>query len=120
MPQDLAGIQLGEPTCCRPGEAKRKWPRCRNTAISYVEGATLPRCDGARWLKPCFEQNWCLFAEYCFQQEPFHAYGRGYVPNGYLKAHFPVAYMAGLLTGPCRQHPTGQRISPTAGRWASR
>ena len=46
-----------------------------------------------------------LFAEYCFSQSHSTAYGAVTYQTAYLKAHYPVAYMAALLTERrrCRQ-----------------
>ena len=39
-----------------------------------------------------------LFAEYCFNKSHSTAYGAVTYQTAFLKAHFPVAYMAALLT----------------------
>ena len=39
-----------------------------------------------------------LFAEYCFNKSHSTAYGAVTYQTAYLKAHYPVAYMAALLT----------------------
>jgi DNA polymerase-3 subunit alpha len=44
-----------------------------------------------------FEQM-VLFAEYCFNKSHSTAYGAVTYQTAYLKAHYPVAYMASLLT----------------------
>ncbi|MEB3165212.1 MAG: OB-fold nucleic acid binding domain-containing protein, partial [Cyanobacteriota bacterium] len=44
-----------------------------------------------------FEQM-VLFAEYCFNKSHSTAYGAVTYQTAYLKAHYPVAYMAALLT----------------------
>ena len=39
-----------------------------------------------------------LFVEYCFNKSHSTAYGAVTYQTAYLKAHYPVAYMAALLT----------------------
>ena len=39
-----------------------------------------------------------LFAEYCFNKSHSNCYGAVTYQTAFLKAHFPVAYMAALLS----------------------
>jgi DNA polymerase-3 subunit alpha len=62
----------------------------------FVEGATQRGVD-PRIAEQLFEQM-VLFAEYCFNKSHSTAYGAVTYQTAYLKAHYPVAYMAALLT----------------------
>ena len=61
-----------------------------------MEGATV-RGVNATVAEALFEQM-VLFAEYCFNKSHSTAYGAVTYQTAYLKAHYPVAYMAALLT----------------------
>ncbi len=61
------------------------------------------------------------FADYAFNKS--HSFGYGFIAyqTAYLKAHYPVEYLARLLTQREGQRWTRRpSTSPSAGRWASR
>jgi DNA polymerase-3 subunit alpha len=62
----------------------------------FVKGATERGVD-PKIAEGLFEQM-VLFAEYCFNKSHSTAYGAVTYQTAYLKAHYPVAYMAALLT----------------------
>ena len=62
----------------------------------FVEGASQRGVD-AKVADELFDQM-VLFAEYCFNKSHSTAYGAVTYQTAYLKAHYPVAYMAALLT----------------------
>ena len=62
----------------------------------FVQGSTSKGVDSSLADK-LFDQM-VLFAEYCFNKSHSTAYGAVTYQTAYLKAHFPVAYMASLLT----------------------
>jgi DNA polymerase-3 subunit alpha len=62
----------------------------------FVQGA-IERGVDAAVATALFEQM-VLFAEYCFNKSHSTAYGAVTYQTAYLKAHYPVAYMAALLT----------------------
>jgi DNA polymerase-3 subunit alpha len=62
----------------------------------FVKGAQERGVDG-RVATSLFEQM-VMFAEYCFNKSHSTAYGAVTYQTAYLKAHYPVAYMAALLT----------------------
>jgi DNA polymerase-3 subunit alpha len=62
----------------------------------FVEGAKKRGVD-VKVSDELFDQM-VLFAEYCFNKSHSTAYGAVTYQTAYLKAHYPVAYMAALLT----------------------
>jgi len=62
----------------------------------FVKGASERGVD-PKIAEALFEQM-VLFAEYCFNKSHSTAYGAVTYQTAYLKAHYPVAYMAALLT----------------------
>jgi DNA polymerase-3 subunit alpha len=62
----------------------------------FVKGASERGVDD-KVADELFDQM-VLFAEYCFNKSHSTAYGAVTYQTAYLKAHYPVAYMAALLT----------------------
>ena len=94
--QDLAGYSLGEADLLRRAMGKKKKSEMEKHQSLFVEGATQRGVD-PRTAEQLFEQM-VLFAEYCFNKSHSTAYGAVTYQTAYLKAHYPVAYMAALLT----------------------
>ena len=94
--QDLAGYSLGEADLLRRAMGKKKVSEMQKHRSQFVEGATA-RGVNATVAEALFEQM-VLFAEYCFNKSHSTAYGAVTYQTAYLKAHYPVAYMAALLT----------------------
>jgi DNA polymerase-3 subunit alpha len=94
--QDLAGYSLGEADLLRRAMGKKKKSEMEKHQSLFVRGAT-ERGVEARLAEGLFEQM-VLFAEYCFNKSHSTAYGAVTYQTAYLKAHYPVAYMAALLT----------------------
>lgn len=94
--QDLAGYSLGEADLLRRAMGKKKVSEMQKHRNQFVEGATV-RGVNATVAEALFEQM-VLFAEYCFNKSHSTAYGAVTYQTAYLKAHYPVAYMAALLT----------------------
>ncbi len=94
--QDLAGYSLGEADLLRRAMGKKKVSEMQKHRSQFVEGATV-RGVNAAVAEALFEQM-VLFAEYCFNKSHSTAYGAVTYQTAYLKAHYPVAYMAALLT----------------------
>jgi len=94
--QDLAGYSLGEADLLRRAMGKKKVSEMQKHRSQFVEGATA-RGVNAAVAEKLFEQM-VLFAEYCFNKSHSTAYGAVTYQTAYLKAHYPVAYMAALLT----------------------
>jgi len=94
--QDLAGYSLGEADLLRRAMGKKKKSEMEKHQDIFVKGAQERGVDG-RVATSLFEQM-VMFAEYCFNKSHSTAYGAVTYQTAYLKAHYPVAYMAALLT----------------------
>jgi DNA polymerase-3 subunit alpha len=94
--QDLAGYSLGEADLLRRAMGKKKKSEMEKHQSLFVKGASERGVDPAI-AEALFEQM-VLFAEYCFNKSHSTAYGAVTYQTAYLKAHYPVAYMAALLT----------------------
>lgn len=94
--QDLAGYSLGEADLLRRAMGKKKVSEMQKHRSLFVDGAAS-RGVAEKVADELFDQM-VLFAEYCFNKSHSTAYGAVTYQTAYLKAHFPVAYMAALLT----------------------
>ena len=94
--QDLAGYSLGEADLLRRAMGKKKVSDMQRHRNIFVEGATNRGVDN-KVADKLFDQM-VLFAEYCFNKSHSTAYGAVTYQTAFLKAHYPVAYMAALLT----------------------
>ncbi|MBM5818111.1 MAG: DNA polymerase III subunit alpha, partial [Cyanobacteria bacterium K_Offshore_surface_m2_239] len=94
--QDLAGYSLGEADLLRRAMGKKKKSEMEKHQDIFVKGAKERGVDEGV-ATSLFEQM-VLFAEYCFNKSHSTAYGAVTYQTAYLKAHYPVAYMASLLT----------------------
>ncbi|MFM9110982.1 MAG: DNA polymerase III subunit alpha [Prochlorococcaceae cyanobacterium] len=94
--QELAGYSLGEADLLRRAMGKKKKSEMEKHQGIFVQGAVERGVDQAV-ATALFEQM-VLFAEYCFNKSHSTAYGAVTYQTAYLKAHYPVAYMAALLT----------------------
>ena len=94
--QDLAGYSLGEADLLRRAMGKKKKSEMEKHQDIFVKGAQERGVDG-QVATSLFEQM-VMFAEYCFNKSHSTAYGAVTYQTAYLKAHYPVAYMAALLT----------------------
>tara|TARA_Y100001968_G_scaffold73671_1_gene65111 strand:+ start:3332 stop:6847 length:3516 start_codon:yes stop_codon:yes gene_type:complete len=94
--QDLAGYSLGEADLLRRAMGKKKIKEMERHRQIFVEGASNKSVDSSL-ANSLFDQM-VLFAEYCFNKSHSTAYGAVTYQTAYLKAHYPVAYMASLLT----------------------
>ena len=94
--QDLAGYSLGEADLLRRAMGKKKVSEMQKHRGIFVNGASERGVD-EKVADELFDQM-VLFAEYCFNKSHSTAYGAVTYQTAYLKAHYPVAYMAALLT----------------------
>ncbi|KKJ01056.1 DNA polymerase III subunit alpha [Prochlorothrix hollandica] len=94
--QDLAGYSLGQADLLRRCMGKKKPDEMAKYQETFVGGAV------DRGVDPKTAQNlWdqmVKFAEYCFNKSHSTAYGYVTFQTAYLKANYPVEYMAALLT----------------------
>ena len=96
MAQDLAGYSLGQADLLRRAMGKKKASEMQKQRESFINGATKNGIK-SRLAEDLFEQM-VKFAEYCFNQSHSTAYGYVTYQTAYLKANYPVEYMAALLT----------------------
>lgn len=94
--QDLAGYSLGQADLLRRAMGKKKAEEMQKQRETFIDGATK---NGIRrtLAEQLFEQM-VKFAEYCFNKSHSTAYGYVTYQTAYLKANYPVEYMAALLT----------------------
>ena len=94
--QDLAGYSLGQADLLRRAMGKKKIAEMEKHRNIFINGAKDHGVD-QRIASELFDQM-VLFAEYCFNKSHSTAYGAVTYQTAYLKANYPVAYMAALLT----------------------
>ncbi|ABX08630.1 DNA polymerase III subunit alpha [Prochlorococcus marinus] len=94
--QELAGYSLGQADLLRRAMGKKKVAEMEKHRNFFLEGASKNGIN-SNIANELFEQM-LLFAEYCFNKSHSTAYGAVTFQTAYLKAHYPVAYMAALLT----------------------
>jgi DNA polymerase-3 subunit alpha len=96
MAQDLAGYSLGQADLLRRSMGKKKVSEMQKHREAFVDGAAK---NGVKKqvAEELFEQM-VKFAEYCFNKSHSTAYGYVTYQTAYLKANYPVEYMAALLT----------------------
>lgn len=96
MAQDLSGYSLGEADLLRRAMGKKKISEMQKHEEKFIDGATKNGVD-SKIAKHLYDQM-VKFAEYCFNKSHSTAYGYVTYITAYLKANYPVEYMAALLT----------------------
>ncbi|NEQ49417.1 MAG: DNA polymerase III subunit alpha [Leptolyngbya sp. SIO3F4] len=94
--QDMAGYSLGEADLLRRAMGKKKQSAMDMHRGKFIEGSVA---NGVP--KKTVEELWdqmVNFAQYCFNKSHSMAYGYVTYQTAYLKANYPVEYMAALLT----------------------
>ena len=94
--QDLAGYSLGDADLLRRAMGKKKVSEMVKHRNIFIEGSVRKGVE-EKIANDLFDQM-VLFAEYCFNKSHSTAYGAVTYQTAFLKAHFPVAYMAALLS----------------------
>ncbi|MEP0915948.1 DNA polymerase III subunit alpha [Leptolyngbya sp. DQ-M1] len=94
--QDMAGYSLGQADLLRRAMGKKKKAEMEKHQALFVKGAK-DRGVSAKIAEELFEQM-VKFAEYCFNKSHSMAYGYVTFQTAYLKANYPVEYMAAILT----------------------
>jgi DNA polymerase III subunit alpha len=95
--QDMGGYTLGQADLLRRAMGKKKVSEMQKHRETFVKGAE-GNGVAAQIAEELFDQM-VLFAEYCFNKSHSTAYGYVTFQTTYLKANYPVEYMAALLTG---------------------
>ena len=93
--QKLAGYSLGQADILRKAMGKKKAEVMAAQRQSFLDGALENRVD-SRKAEEIFDLM-AQFAEYGFNKSHSAAYGYIAYQTAYLKAHYPVEFMAGLL-----------------------
>ncbi len=96
MAQDLAGYSLGQADLLRRAMSKKKADEMQKQRTTFVDGSAKNNISGEIANK-LFDQM-VLFAEYCFNKSHSTAYAYVTYQTAFLKANYPVEYMAALLT----------------------
>ncbi|NJN48803.1 MAG: DNA polymerase III subunit alpha [Alkalinema sp. RL_2_19] len=94
--QDMGGYSLGEADLLRRAMGKKKKAEMEKHHSIFVAGSEkngIPK----QVASDLFDQM-VMFAEYCFNKSHSTAYGYVTYQTAYLKAHYPVEYMAALIT----------------------
>jgi DNA polymerase III subunit alpha len=95
--QDMGGYTLGQADLLRRCMGKKKVSEMQKHREMFTSGAEEKGVD-RKVAEELFDQM-VLFAEYCFNKSHSTAYGYVTFQTTYLKANYPVEYMAALLTG---------------------
>ncbi len=94
--RDVCGFTGGEADTLRKAIGKKKLDVMQKMQIKFEDGAVangVPR--------PVIEKFWkdlLGFADYCFNKSHSACYGLISYQTAYLKAHYPAAFMAALMT----------------------
>ncbi|MFM7324902.1 MAG: DNA polymerase III subunit alpha [Nodosilinea sp.] len=94
--QDMGGYSLGQADLLRRAMGKKKMSEMLKHQENFVAGAVARGVE-----KAVATELWdqmVKFAEYCFNKSHSTAYGFVTFQTAYLKANYPVEYMAALLT----------------------
>ncbi|MBD2101318.1 DNA polymerase III subunit alpha [Leptolyngbya sp. FACHB-261] len=94
--QDLAGYSLGQADLLRRAMGKKKVSEMQKHRETFIDGAAKNGVK-SKVAEALFDQM-VLFAEYCFNKSHSTAYGYVTYQTAYLKANYPVEYMAALLS----------------------
>lgn len=95
--KDLAGFTGGQADTLRKAVGKKIMSMMQKVKPEFVEGAI--KHSGAD--RQLMEQFWAQleeFANYCFNKSHAACYGLIAYQTAYLKAHYPEAFMAALMT----------------------
>lgn len=95
--KDLCGFTGGQADTLRKAIGKKKIEVLRKVKQEFIDGAI--KTSGAKREK--MEEFWGQledFAAYCFNKSHAACYGLIAYQTAYLRAHYPAAYMAALMT----------------------
>ncbi len=94
--RDVCGFSGGEADTLRKAIGKKKLDVMEKMRIDFIRGAVKNGVDETVIEK--FWQDLLGFADYCFNKSHSACYGLISYQTAYLKAHFPAAFMAALMT----------------------
>ena len=94
--KDLSGFTGGQADTLRKAIGKKNMDVMRKMKVDFIEGAIKSGAD--RELMEKFWKQLEDFAAYCFNKSHAACYALIAYWTAYLKAHYPAAFMAGLMT----------------------
>ena len=94
--RDVSGFTGGEADTLRKAIGKKKVDVMNKMRVKFVDGAVANGVPQAVIEK--FWKDLLGFADYCFNKSHSACYGLISYQTAYLKAHFPAAFMAALMT----------------------
>jgi DNA polymerase-3 subunit alpha len=95
--KDFAGFTGGQADTLRKAVGKKKIDLMRKVKADFVEGA-VKHSGADPKLAETFWSQLEEFANYCFNKSHAACYGLIAYQTAYLKAHYPAAFMAALMT----------------------
>jgi DNA polymerase-3 subunit alpha len=95
--KDFSGFTGGQADTLRKAVGKKKIDLMRKVKVDFVEGA-ISHSGARREIAEKFWDQLEEFANYCFNKSHAACYGLISYQTAYLKAHFPAAFMAALMT----------------------
>lgn len=95
--KDLAGFTGGQADTLRKAVGKKIMSMMQKVKPEFIEGA-VTHSDADRALMEKFWAQLEEFANYCFNKSHAACYGLIAYQTAYLKAHYPAAFMAALMT----------------------
>ena len=96
--KDLSGFTGGQADYLRKAVSKKKIDMMRKIKPEFIDGAIKNNPDIARDTMELFWSQLEEFANYCFNKSHAACYGLIAYWTAYLKAHYPAAFMAALMT----------------------
>ena len=94
--QKLAGFTLGEADLLRAAMGKKKPKEMAKYRLKFIDGFKNNGYD-SKLAEEIYDMM-VSFAEYCFNKSHSAAYGMLTYRTAYLKANYPIEYMAALLS----------------------
>lgn len=94
--RDVCGFTGGEADTLRKAIGKKKIDVMNKMQVKFVDGAVENGVD--RRVIEKFWRDLLGFADYCFNKSHSACYGMISYQTAYLKAHYPAAFMAALMT----------------------
>ncbi len=95
--KDLAGFTGGQADTLRKAVGKKIMSMMQKVRPEFIEGA-IKHSNADRALMEKFWAQLEEFANYCFNKSHAACYGLIAYQTAYLKAHYPAAFMAALMT----------------------
>ncbi|HSW99584.1 MAG TPA: DNA polymerase III subunit alpha [Patescibacteria group bacterium] len=94
--KELAGFTGGQADTLRKAIGKKKIEVMQKMKVEFIEGAVKNGADAGRM--EAFWKQLEDFAAYCFNKSHAACYGLIAYQTAYLKAHYPAAFMAAVMT----------------------